>query len=379
MKKLLFVLMTVLLCVQTVHAEEEIDVPSAVLMEASTGRIIYEKNPDEKLPPASVTKIMTLLLIFEALEEEKIHRDDQVRVSEYAASMGGSQVFLEEGEMQTVETMIKCIAVSSANDATVAMAEHIFGTEEKFVKKMNEKAASLGMKNTRFKNCNGLDVKGHVTTARDIALMAKELITKHPDIFHYTKIWMDEIVHETKKGKKKFGLSNTNKLIRYYEYATGLKTGSTDEAGFCLCATAKKDEIELISVVMAAKSAKKRVSESIKLLDYGFSMCTRYEDKEPLKKNKIAVSCGVKKEAKIEAEGPFTYVKILNETKQEITKKEKIKKKIKAPAKKGEDAGYVHYFLDGKEIGKVKVVLKQDVRKRTVQDALSTVFLSFLL
>ena len=215
-----------------------ISAPSAILMETSTGQIIYEKDPDSKRPPASVTKVMTLLLIFDALDTGKIKLEDEVATSEYAASMGGSQVFLEPGETQTVDTLIKCISVASANDACVAMAEYISGNEEEFVAQMNERAKELGMENTHFENCNGLDAKGHLTTARDIALMSRELITKYPQIHDYCTIWMENITHTTKKGSSEFGLSNTNKLIRNYEYATGLTTGSTSKAKFCISATA---------------------------------------------------------------------------------------------------------------------------------------------
>ena len=217
---------------ESAFGELEISTPSAVLMEVSTGKVIYEKAADEQLPPASVTKVMTLLLIFDALEDEKIKLTDIVSVSEYAASMGGSQVFLEPGETQTVDTMIKCIAVASANDACVAMAEHIWGSEEEFVAKMNARAKELGMEHTNFLNCNGLDADGHVTTARDIALMSRELITRYPKIHDYSTIWMENITHTTKKGTTEFGLANTNKLIRQYQYATGLKTGSTSKQNF---------------------------------------------------------------------------------------------------------------------------------------------------
>ena len=209
---------------ETGQAEIDISAPSAVLMEASTGTVIYEKDADTARPPASVTKVMTMLLIFDALEAGSIHLEDEVTTSEYAASMGGSQVFLEPGEIQTVDTMLKCIAVASANDACVAMAEYICGSEEEFVRKMNERAKGLGMDNTNFVNCNGLDAEGHVTSARDIALMSRELIAKYPQIHDYSMIWMENITHNTSKGTSEFGLTNTNKLVRQYEYATGLKT-----------------------------------------------------------------------------------------------------------------------------------------------------------
>ena len=259
-------------------AEPEVGSPSAFLVEASTGKVIYEKNADEKRPPASVTKIMTLLLIFDALSEGKISLTDQVTVSEYAASMGGSQVFLEPGEVQTVDTMIKCIAVASANDACVAMAEHLWGSEEEFVGHMNERAAGLGMENTSFVKCNGLDADGHLTTARDIAAMSRELILTYPQIRDYACIWMEDITHTTAKGSSTFTLANTNKLIRQYAYATGLKTGSTDDAGFCVSATAKKNNMEMIAVVMGAETSKERFKDAVTLLDYGFGRAVKYVD-----------------------------------------------------------------------------------------------------
>ena len=245
---------------QTVNIN--IDAPSAILMEASTGTVIYEKASSEKLRPASITKIMTLILIFDALKEGRLKLDDVITVSEYAASMGGSQVFLEPLEQQSVETMIKCIAVASANDACVAMAEQLSGTEEEFVKKMNERAKGIGMNNTHFVNCCGLDVDDHITTALDVALMSRELITKYPEIYSYSTIWMENITHTTNKGSSEFGLTNTNKLIKQYEYATGLKTGSTSQAKYCVSATARKDGVDLIAVIMAAPDYKVRFADA---------------------------------------------------------------------------------------------------------------------
>ena len=227
---------------------------------------------------------MTLLLIFDALADGTITPDTEVTTSEYAASMGGSQVFLEAGEKQTVDTMIKCIAVASANDACVAMAEKIAGSEPAFVEKMNQRSAGLGMTNTHFVNCNGLDTEGHLTTARDIALMSRELITKYPQIEDYSTIWMENITHTTAKGSSEFGLSNTNKLIRQYEYATGLKTGSTSGAKFCLSATARKDGVNMIAVVMAEPDSKTRIKDAIAMLNYGFGKCSIYQDEKALEK-----------------------------------------------------------------------------------------------
>lgn len=220
---------------------------AAVLIEGNSGQIILEKNKDTELVPASITKIMTLTLIMEALEKGKIQLTDSVSVSEYAASMGGSQVFLEPNETQTVDTMIKCISIASANDAAVAMAEKIAGSEPNFVRKMNEKAKELGMKHTQFKNCTGLDddiKSGHFSSAYDVGLMSRELIMKHPGISKYSTVWMDTIIHKTKKGESQFGLTNTNKLVRFYDGITGLKTGSTSKAKYCLSATAKRNGLK---------------------------------------------------------------------------------------------------------------------------------------
>ena len=243
----------------------QIAAPSAILMEASTGQVIYEKGADEKRSPASVTKVMTLILIFDALQSGKIQLTDEVVTSAHAKSMGGSQVFLEEGEKQTVETLIKCIVIASGNDASVAMAEYIAGSEEEFVRMMNERAAGLGMANTHFVDCCGLtESADHYTTARDIAVMSRELINKYPQIHNYSTIWMENITHVTKQGTKEFGLSNTNKLLKMATNftVTGLKTGSTSIAKYCLSATAEKDGVRLIAAIMAAPDFKTRFADA---------------------------------------------------------------------------------------------------------------------
>ena len=314
--------------------EIEISAPSAILMEASTGTIIYEKDADTARPPASVTKIMTMLLIFDALEQGKIHLEDEVSTSEFAASMGGSQVFLEPGERQTVDTMLKCISIASANDACVAMAEYISGSEETFVQQMNERAKGLGMENTRFVNCNGLDAKGHETSARDIALMSREMITKYPQIQDYCMTWMENITHTTNKGTTEFGLTNTNKLVRQYEYATGLKTGSTGEAKFCVSATAKKNGIDLIAVIMAAEDSKSRFKDAVNLLNYGFGKCQLYEDTEPEKLKNLPVDGGVKDTVALEYKDTFTYLDTTGADLSQMTKKTELKQSVKAPVKK---------------------------------------------
>ena len=235
------------------EGEELITSPHGVLMEASTGQIIYEKDMDTQVKPASITKIMTLLLIFDELAKGTIHMEDQVVTSAYAKSMGGSQVFLEEGEKQTVETMIKCIVIASGNDASVAMAEYIAGSEGEFVKRMNERGAGLGMENTHFEDCCGLtESDNHYTSAHDVAIMSRELVTKYPKVLEYFSVWMENITHETDKGTSEFGLTNTNKLIRSYDGCVGLKTGSTSVAKYCVSAVAQREGSTLISVVMTA-------------------------------------------------------------------------------------------------------------------------------
>lgn len=359
--------------------KDQISAPSAILMEASTGQVIYEKNPDEKRPPASVTKVMTLLLIFDALENGKIKLEDEVTTSAYAASMGGSQVFLEPGEMQTVDTLIKCISVASANDACVTMAEYISGNEEEFVAKMNERAKGLGMKNTHFVNCNGLDAEEHLTTARDIALMSKELITRYPKIFDYCNIWMENITHKTQKGESEFGLTNTNKLIRQYEYATGLKTGSTSKAKFCVSATGRKDDIDLIAVIMAADDSKARVRDAITLLNYGFGKCQKYQEKKLKKIAPVTVRGGVEKQVNVCQNDTFRYVDTTGADLTKIKRKIKKQKEVKAPIKKGQKIGKAVYYLNGGKIGEREIVAEENVEKLDYRTALEKVLGEYVL
>ena len=264
-----------------VQPELEISAPSAVLMEPSTGTVLYEKNGEEQRSPASITKIMTLLLIFEALEDRQITLEEEAVTSAYAKSMGGSQVFLEEGEKQTVETLIKCIVVASGNDASVVMAEHLAGSEGEFVKKMNEKARELGMVHTQFEDCCGLtDSTGHYTTASDVAIASRELITRFPQALTYSSIWMENITHRTAQGEKEFCLTNTNKLIRSYDGCVGLKTGSTSVAKYCVSAVAKRGEVTLLAVIMGAPDPKVRFKDAATLLNYGFGLCNLYLDEK---------------------------------------------------------------------------------------------------
>lgn len=371
MKKMMALLTALLLAFQAalpvVYAEENgadslgITAPSAILMEASTGTVVLEKNAHEKLPPASVTKIMTLLLIFDAISQEKIQLDDTVTTSEHAASMGGSQVFLEAGETQSVDTMIKCISVASANDASVAMAEYVAGTETLFVEMMNERAKGLGMNDTHFVNCCGLDTEGHETSAYDIALMSRELITKYPQIHNYSTIWMENITHATKRGTEEFGLTNTNKLIRQYPYATGLKTGSTSLAKFCVSATAEKDGIELIAVIMAAPDPKGRFADATALLNYGYAKCTLYRDTDELPQVTVPVRGGVEEELVGEYAGTFSYLSTTGQDLTDMKKKWYAKTEVEAPVEKGQQIGKLVYYLDGQELGKIEIVAAKAV------------------
>lgn len=353
---------------ETSDAALNVSAPSVLLMEASTGTVIYEKNSHEVLHPASITKIMTLILIFDAISSGQISLADTVTVSEYAASMGGSQVFLEPGETQTVDTMLKCISVASANDACVAMAELIAGSESEFVRQMNERAKGLGMTDTSFVNCCGLDTDGHMTTAFDVALMSRELITKHPEIHNYCTIWMENITHTTAKGTSEFGLTNTNKLIRQYEYATGLKTGSTSLAKYCVSATAKKDDMELIAVVMAAPDYKVRFSDATTLLNYGFGKCRIYADANEDKLNALDVSKGIEEYVNLSYAGPFQYISTDGADLSGITKSVELPETVTAPVVKGTVAGKAVYSLNGKEIGSVDILYTADVDAATYKD-----------
>jgi D-alanyl-D-alanine carboxypeptidase (penicillin-binding protein 5/6) len=353
---------------------------AAILMEASTGKILYENNADEIVSPASITKIMTLILIFDAINEGKIDYDDVVTTSEYAKSMGGSQVFLETGEKQTVETLVKCIVVASGNDASVCMAEYIAGSETEFVRMMNERARELGMTNTVFKDCCGLcDSMEHHTSARDVAIMSRELITKYPEIHNYSKIWMENITHVTNKGSIEFTLANTNKLLKQYEWATGLKTGSTSLAKYCLSATACKDNIELIAVIMGAPDYKVRFSEAVTLLNYGYSVVSMYSDKNDEINREIKISGGVKKTVKIEPEKEFVYICGKDEVINNITKKVKLEKKVKAPAKSGSVVGKTEYYIGDSMIGEVNICLIENVRKAGYVDYLKKMWYKYIM
>lgn len=347
-----------------VRAATEITAPSAILLEASTGQVIYEKNATERRSPASITKIMTLLLIFEALSEGKVSLQDEVVTSAHARSMGGSQVFLEEGETQTLETMIKCIVIASGNDASVAVAEHIAGSEADFVEKMNAKATELGMVDTHFEDCCGLtDSDSHYTTAKDVAIMSRELTVKYPEVFTYTRIWMEDITHVTRRGSSTFTLSSTNKLLKWYQWTTGLKTGSTAKAKFCISATASKDGMDLIAVIMGAPDSKERFHDAEKLLNYGFSVSNLYvdENKEPLPQ--MRVEGGVEESVSLHYAEEFRYLDVTGRDLSAVEKELKLPESVKAPVTEGKTAGQAVFRIGGEEIGRVAVLYDASVEK----------------
>ena len=375
---ILWVLLTGFPC--AVRAEEElITAPHGVLMEASTGKIIYEKDMDTRVRPASITKIMTLVLIFDELEKGNLHMEDEVVTSAYAKSMGGSQVFLEEGEKQSVETMIKCIVIASGNDASVAMAEHIAGSEGEFVKRMNERAAGLGMENTHFEDCCGLtESENHYTSAHDVALMSRELVTKYPKILEYSSVWLDTITHVTEKGTSEFGLTNTNKLVRSYEGCVGLKTGSTSVAKYCVSAVAKRNGITLISVVMTAPDYKVRFKDAAAMLNLGFGSCKLYTDEHQKAPGKVQVKGGVLDEVSCSYKEKFQYLDTRGENLDSIKKKIRIKKSVQAPVKKGEKAGSADYYLGKEKIGSFDLVFDRDIKKAEYRDYLKKAWEIFM-
>ncbi len=336
------------------------------------GKILYEKNSHEKLRPASVTKIMTLLLIMEALEKNEITLDMSVPCSENASSMGGSQIWLDSRESLTVEEMLKAICVVSANDCTVAMAEFIAGSEEIFVQKMNDKAKELGMADTTFKNCHGIDEDGHFTSSFDIALMSRELLNKYPNVTKYTTIWMDTL----RDGKSQ--LVNTNKLIRTYEGATGLKTGSTSLALYNLSASATRNNLSLIAVVLRAPTPKLRFSEAKLLLDYGF---TTYSYKVLAKQNdfvqNIPIKKGVEKNIDIVYENDIGIVINKNNNK-EVTQEITINENISAPIRKNDILGESNYYLDDEKIASVNLVASKDIDKINFYNTFESILINWI-
>lgn len=354
-------------CVYGVDAADksmDVTAKSYVLMEASSGQVLLENNKDEVLPPASITKIMTLLIIHEAVEAGKISWDDEVTISEHAASMGGSQVFMEPGEVQKVRDLVKAIAIASANDAAVAMAEYVGGSEGGFVELMNKKATELGMEHTVFKNACGLHKEGHVSTAYDIALMSRELMNNYPEITKTLTTWMDTITHRTRRGESEFGLTNTNKMIKWYTGITGLKTGYTPEAKHCVSATAKRDDMQLIAVVLGAQDSKIRFREAGQILDYGFA---NYMTKAGPMVGEVLGSAPVKKgetkEVTLTTEKTMGFVVPKTSKNSELTYTIKAEEGIYAPVYKGQKLGEIIYELDKKEVGRGPLVAAKDVEK----------------
>jgi len=373
LKRLVSTLMLALIfsfCVSAlVHAQgPTIDAKASLLMEAETGKILIENNAHEKLAPASVTKVMTMLLIYEALDQERIKWDDIVTTSAHAASMGGSQIFLEAEEKQSVRELTKAIVIASANDAAVAMAEYIAGSEEAFVTMMNNKARALGMDNTNFVNSCGLDAAGHLTTAFDIALMSRELILKYPEVFKFATVRLDKITHKTARGEEEFGLTNTNRLIRNYPGTTGLKTGSTSEALYCISATAEKEGMELIAVVLGAPDPGIRFDSAMMLLDYGYSNFALIAKEESgTSMGGIKIYKGKTEEAPVIIEEQ-TNVLVPKGKHIVIDSEVKIKESLDAPVAKGEKAGEVIYTHEGQEVGRSQLIVAEEVAKASPQD-----------
>ena len=365
-----------------------IESPSALLMELESGKVLYEKDADTPRRPASVTKLMTMLLAFEKIDSGSISLDDIVTVSEHAASMGGSQVYLESGEQQTVRDILKCMIVSSANDAAVAMAEYIGGSEPDFVNMMNEKAAGLGMTGTHFENACGLEAEGHMMTARDIAILSRELLINHPSVTDYTTIWMDTITHHTARGDSEFGLANTNKFLKKYEGANGLKTGYTSAAGFSMSATAVRNGTVLIAVVMGSDTKDKRYKDAATLLDYGFNNCRPYSDEKVLSGditngdmfidgNHIAVENGTKYLLAVEAEKPFRTMLLGNNEISDIKKRLEVIK-TEAPFEKGETVAKMIYELNGNEIGIVDIVAAETIEQQKYKNILQKILRNYI-
>lgn len=334
----------------------DIKAKSAILMEPNTGEILYESNSDEKLSPASITKIMSLLLVMEAIDRKDFDLETVVTASEHACSMGGSQIWLEPGEAMTVDDLLKATVIASANDACVALGEQIAGSEEGFVALMNERARELGMNATTFKNCTGLDAEGHLTSAHDVAVMSSELI-KHDLIKNYSTVWMDSL----RDGKSE--LVNTNKLVRFYKGTTGLKTGTTSIAKYCLSATAERDGLKLVAVIMAGDTSTDRFEGAKKLLDYGFANYSFSEINSELSEKQVAVSKGEKKNVKVSADGTVSLL-LPKSAKNNITRTVEWNKNITAPIKKGQVVGYVNIFNGEENIGRIEIKACEEIKKR---------------
>jgi D-alanyl-D-alanine carboxypeptidase (penicillin-binding protein 5/6) len=335
----------------------DIKAKSAILMEPYTKEILYESNADEKLAPASITKIMPLLLVMEAIDRKDITLETVITASEHACSMGGSQIWLEPGESMTVDELLRATVIASANDACVALGEHLAGSEEGFVALMNERAKELGMDSTNFVNCTGLDGEGHLTTAHDVAIMSSELI-KHELIKKYSTVWMDSL----RNGESE--LVNTNKLVRFYEGTTGLKTGTTSIAKYCLSATAKRNGMELVAVVMAGDTSNDRFNGAKKLLDFGFANYSFSTIDAALKETEASVSKGTAKKIKVEAKDKLSLL-LPKQSKEEIERRVEWEKNITAPIKKGQTLGNVNVYVGDELLGKLKITAKEDMKRLT--------------
>lgn len=335
----------------------DIKAKSAILMEPYTKEILYESNADEKLAPASITKIMPLLLVMEAIDRKDITLETVITASEHACSMGGSQIWLEPGESMTVDELLRATVIASANDACVALGEHLAGSEEGFVALMNERAKELGMDSTNFVNCTGLDAEGHLTTAHDVAIMSSELI-KHELIKKYSTVWMDSL----RNGESE--LVNTNKLVRFYEGTTGLKTGTTSIAKYCLSATAKRNGMELVAVVMAGDTSNDRFNGAKKLLDFGFANYSFSTIDAALKETEVSVSKGTAKKIKVEAKDKLSLL-LPKQSKEEIERRVEWEKNITAPIKKGQTLGNVNVYVGDELLGKLKITAKEDMKRLT--------------
>ena len=350
---------------------------AALLLEPTTGAVLFEHNAHEKLPPASVTKVMTLLLIYDSVAAGKIRWDDLVTISSHAANMGGSQIFLEEGQTQNVKDLTKSISIASANDASVAMAEYIAGSEEGFVTLMNNRAKSLGMENTNFKNACGLDTDGHLTTAYDIALMAAELITKYPEISETALIWMDEITHKTKRGNQTFGLTNTNKMIKSYTGITGLKTGSTSQALFCMAATATKDDLSLVSVILGGPNSKTRFDEAGRLLDHGYANFAIVKGEEPgTPKGIVTVHKGEVEEIELVVASQVNALVSKGDS-TELSQELETLESVTAPVEKGTKAGEIIYKQNGREVGRADLIVSEDIPKAGLSHMIRKLFFNW--
>lgn len=353
---LLALLMMLSLAMPAAAEELAVDAQACLLMEKTTGQVLYAVNEHEQLEPASVTKVMTLLLVMEAIDSGALSYDDMVTASAYACSMGGSQIWLEENEQMTVEDMLKAVCVASANDASVALAEHIAGSAEAFVEKMNQRAAELGMEDTHFVNPTGLPAEGHVTSAYDIALMSRELILHHPDIRRFTTIWMDSL----RDGA--FGLNNTNKLIRYYEGATGLKTGSTDNALYCLSATAERDGMELIAVILKSPTSTQRFESAKVLLNYGFAAygLTHIEPEEPLPAIPVELGTAVSVMPEVSGDQDMLLTKDKLGT---LTVQTEMEAVLSAPVEKGQRVGTLTVTAGDEVLAELPLVAAKGVER----------------